>query len=297
MECRLALVVRNLDELTRGLTQYLAGGGKPMAVTERGRPIPIFTGNLDEKHSDVEILLTGSSGEGLLRGLLAENDLEKFALYWAKGGEIPWAALHRDGPSRLIALPTYPFARQRYWVQAGAPHKPGAENGSPAGDARASGITAEEGATRYGSDPEASGDGRFDVKPEHGVLDNIQRYLVWFLCQETGLTPNQVNLDKTFRSYGVDSIIGARLLRGIEKVFQVRVTGREMLEHATLRSLSEHAAGKVEAMHAHIRTTHPDPDHSPESRAEYRDERVIEALDQLERGTLSLDAVQRLIDG
>ena len=143
----------------------------------------------------------------------------------------------------------------------------------------------------------APGDGEFAVHPEHGVRENMQCYLVWFLCQETGVTPDQVKPGKGIRSYGVDSITSSRLMRGFEKFFQVRATCREMLEHGTIQSLLAYLAGKVEARHEQTRPTQPEPGNGTQARAEYMDEQVIQALDQMERGTLDLEAVQRLIGG
>jgi hypothetical protein len=54
-------------------------------------------------------------------------------------------------------------------------------------------------------------------------------------------------------------------------------------------------ARKVEARHAPTGTIQPAPGKDIQARAEYMDEQVIEALDELERGTLDLEAVQRLI--
>jgi len=36
---------------------------------------------------------------------------------WLAGVAIDWAALHRDERRRRILLPTYPFERQRYWIE------------------------------------------------------------------------------------------------------------------------------------------------------------------------------------
>jgi acyl transferase domain-containing protein len=43
---------------------------------------------------------------------------------WGAGAAIDWAAMHRPARPRRVALPTYPFQRQRYWVEADA--QPGA---------------------------------------------------------------------------------------------------------------------------------------------------------------------------
>jgi acyl transferase domain-containing protein len=284
-----------LDELARGLKHYLAHEQAHSAAAEDGRPIPIFTGNLDEDRTEMEVLVAGSLGGDLLRLLLAENNLEKLALYWAKGGKIPWAALHEDGPFRMIAVPKYPFARERYWVQANVVHQPGEEDRSRVGDEQPSRGAEEHGSIPHDPAVIASGDDEFAVHPEYGVFENMQRYLVWFLCKETGLIPEQIKPGKGLRSYGVDSIVSSRLMRGFEKFFQVRVTGREMLEHGSVESLVAYLAGKVEAMNGHTHTAQPEPGNATQARAEYMDAQVIEALEQLEVGTLDLEAVQRLI--
>ncbi|HEU5471201.1 MAG TPA: SDR family NAD(P)-dependent oxidoreductase [Actinophytocola sp.] len=43
------------------------------------------------------------------------RDLESATRQWLAGTEIDWAALH-DGHRRRVPLPTYPFQRQRYWI-------------------------------------------------------------------------------------------------------------------------------------------------------------------------------------
>jgi acyl transferase domain-containing protein/acyl carrier protein len=39
---------------------------------------------------------------------------------WGAGASIDWAAMHQPTRPRRVALPTYPFQRQRYWVEADA---------------------------------------------------------------------------------------------------------------------------------------------------------------------------------
>jgi acyl transferase domain-containing protein len=43
------------------------------------------------------------------------DSLESAVDAWLAGAEIDWAALH-DGHRRRVPLPTYPFQRQRYWI-------------------------------------------------------------------------------------------------------------------------------------------------------------------------------------
>ncbi len=108
MTSRLALVVNNRAELIAGLQRFL----NPMAPPS---PCPLHKGNLQVADTQIRSLFSGPAGRRLVDGLLAENNLEKLALYWVKGGDIPWETLPRDRVRRM-ALPTYPFGNNRYWA-------------------------------------------------------------------------------------------------------------------------------------------------------------------------------------
>src|SRR5262249_10761330 len=37
---------------------------------------------------------------------------------WVRGLTVDWEALYANAPRRMLSLPTYPFARERYWIDA-----------------------------------------------------------------------------------------------------------------------------------------------------------------------------------
>jgi acyl transferase domain-containing protein len=47
--------------------------------------------------------------------------LESLAALYAAGADLDWAGFERDYARQKVALPTYPFERQRHWVSVGAP--------------------------------------------------------------------------------------------------------------------------------------------------------------------------------
>jgi acyl transferase domain-containing protein/non-ribosomal peptide synthetase component F/SAM-dependent methyltransferase len=134
MEARLAMVVCDRRELMQGLQAYL----NPETANRRAAAdFPYFSGDLGTDQSDIQGLLAGTTGESFREILLAEHNPEKLALYWVRGGDIPWDKLHPDREARRIALPTYPFERQRCWV-ASAGEEPvtvGTDTATPAGGA------------------------------------------------------------------------------------------------------------------------------------------------------------------
>lgn len=85
MACRIAMVVKDLKELADGLNAYLKSLKEDKKM---GAAIPFFTGNLEDGPSTVGRLLSGRTGETVVRSFVAENNLEKLALYWTQGGTI-----------------------------------------------------------------------------------------------------------------------------------------------------------------------------------------------------------------
>jgi polyketide synthase PksJ len=65
----------------------------------------------------------GSRGEG--PGEAGLPELEKaLLLRWLAGEDVDWSALHAGAGRRRVPLPTYPFEKQRYWVEATGPDIP-----------------------------------------------------------------------------------------------------------------------------------------------------------------------------
>lgn len=90
----------------------------------------------------------GRSGRAIAAALAADGDPEGLACFWARGGEVDWAALWQGPPPPVEMLPTYPFERMH--VRLDRPSSPPVEGvtaghrvvpvdagGDRAGDARA----------------------------------------------------------------------------------------------------------------------------------------------------------------
>ncbi|GMV31306.1 MAG: hypothetical protein AMXMBFR59_34310 [Rhodanobacteraceae bacterium] len=111
MAHRIALVVSHREELLAGWEAYLTG--RPNA---RSANVVTFVAGPAESAS-MSSFTGGSAGQALLETFIRENDHEKLALFWANGGKVPWASV-RGARRRIVPLPGYPFARQRYWLES-----------------------------------------------------------------------------------------------------------------------------------------------------------------------------------
>jgi polyketide synthase PksL len=129
---RLAVVADSVAALRDKLQQWLrqAGAGAadapeaPAAPDQRARRAGIdgvHEGRLRDAPSGAGALIDGDAGRAFLQVALAQRDLARLAALWTAGVEVDWAALHRAAPARRVSLPTYPFARERYWIDAAVP--------------------------------------------------------------------------------------------------------------------------------------------------------------------------------
>ncbi len=86
-------------------------------------PHPVLALGLQET---VDEALDGSEGV-LVTGSLRRNEggLERFLLSlgeaWVHGLEVDWASVFKGSGAERVALPTYAFQRERYWLHAAAP--------------------------------------------------------------------------------------------------------------------------------------------------------------------------------
>src|SRR5260370_36544742 len=99
MEERLAIVVSDLNQRTDGVGDW----SKP------GSSAKTYRGSLGQRRGSKR----SSRREKTAMG---EQSLNELASMWAAGEEVDWETLYPTNKPRRIALPTYSFARERYWV-------------------------------------------------------------------------------------------------------------------------------------------------------------------------------------
>ncbi|HEY9131208.1 MAG TPA: type I polyketide synthase, partial [Dyella sp.] len=113
MEERLGLVARSLGEARQKLESYLRGDtlveelyrGQAKQTRET---FAAFAGDEDIAHA--------------VEAWIAKGKVGKVLDLWVKGLSVEWVALHGESRPHRVSLPTYPFARERYWIQAGDGH-------------------------------------------------------------------------------------------------------------------------------------------------------------------------------
>ncbi|MET0335927.1 MAG: SDR family NAD(P)-dependent oxidoreductase [Rhizobacter sp.] len=119
MQARLAVVVGSQAELLAALQSFLDAaheGHEPQAA------VPLSIGDEDSAPMARERRRSHQQEAAQVAKLIAERDLAGLAQHWVRGSEIDWAQLHGNGRVRWLRLPTYPFSRQRCWLDADGSH-------------------------------------------------------------------------------------------------------------------------------------------------------------------------------
>jgi polyketide synthase PksL len=123
MDARLAIVASSIEDLKDKLAEWAAQSGEADGV---------FYGNIREAQYSAHDLIDGTAGKAFFEALMANGELDKIGRLWTLGAQLDWSLMKRQGSPRRVSLPTYPFARERYWIEQEAPPLRLVENTAPA---------------------------------------------------------------------------------------------------------------------------------------------------------------------
>lgn len=104
MEERLGIIAVSAEDLLEKLNLFIAGHASAKYMSGRGNRGIVQTLRSDD---EIQKTLKSSWEPGIYERLL---DL------WIKGMEIDWSKLYGGKQPKRISLPTYPFAKERYWI-------------------------------------------------------------------------------------------------------------------------------------------------------------------------------------
>jgi len=201
---------------------------------------------------------------------------------WLAGVRFDWAALW-TGRRRRVPLPTYPFERQRYWIEKRGIEKRGIDQQRETETDRAALPAAPDAA------PSLWQGGVVHARPPLGVAyaeprNETERALAWMWREMLGL--DRVGVHDGFFDLGGDSLLATRLVLRLNETFGIDLTLRSVFEAPSVAELAaemvrRRGAGEGRPAPAGIRRRAPgDTSPLPLSFAQRR----LWFLDQLEPG-------------
>ena len=107
MEQRLGLMVTSLAELKAKLRRYLEG--------EQGIE-DLYRGEVKRNKETLSVFVADEELQEAIAKWIERGKYAKLLDLWVKGLVFDWSRLYGESKPKRIALPTYPFARERYWI-------------------------------------------------------------------------------------------------------------------------------------------------------------------------------------
>ncbi|MGH8258070.1 MAG: beta-ketoacyl synthase N-terminal-like domain-containing protein, partial [Steroidobacteraceae bacterium] len=126
MDQRLGFTVGSVTELRDGLADYLEA---PLESGPCGSPFHV--GDAGKSTGATVAFDTDEDVQDAIAAWMAKGKCAHLLAAWVNGVHIDWSRLYGAGAlygahrPRRLSLPTYPFARERYWVQGERQEAPG----------------------------------------------------------------------------------------------------------------------------------------------------------------------------
>ena len=136
-----------------------------------------------------------------------ETLLETVGRLWMSGQAVSWSTVHKSTGARRTELPTYPFERQRYWIDA-------SENATPAP------VPMDMSPTN--TDSHTAGRRGRTLERLRGVVSGLLQ-----------ISPDRLDPDAPLLELGADSLVLVQAIRTIESEFGVTLTIRQLFEELT----------------------------------------------------------------
>jgi acyl transferase domain-containing protein/acyl carrier protein len=125
MEQRLAMLSGSVDQLVLQLRAYLDG---------EQNIANLFHGHVETHGSGVALIARDGDMQTLIDRWISREKYAELLAWWVKGGSIDWNKLYEARRPRRMSLPTYPFAKERYWMSRTSANWSDNHNGTGDGD-------------------------------------------------------------------------------------------------------------------------------------------------------------------
>ncbi|MCP4401849.1 MAG: SDR family NAD(P)-dependent oxidoreductase, partial [bacterium] len=263
MEERLALLVTSMEELEEKL-KHFADGGDDLQQVYRGQvkdhkeALTIFTAD-----EDMTKAMATTIDVWIRKGKYA-----KLLDLWVKGLIVDWNTLYGDLKPRRISLPTYPFARERYWVPETRTAPLGLEVSSVSIASAASStdtispdIPDKPGELSLPSLPEqrimpqhsgaqATQAIRLDAVETHAQAEistqKLQQELTTSLSEILYMKRDDIDPEKQFIDLGMDSIIGVEWMHSLNQQYGISMIATQLYDHPNIREFAEFLSKKID---------------------------------------------------
>ncbi|MGC2743470.1 MAG: SDR family NAD(P)-dependent oxidoreductase, partial [Candidatus Angelobacter sp.] len=114
MEERLGLIVNSAGQLVEKLEAYVEGERDIEGA---------YQGQVKRGHEALSFFSTDADLQRTVDKWIANRKVSKLLELWVKGLEVDWSKLYGESRPQRMSLPTYPFAKERYWMDTAGPRQ------------------------------------------------------------------------------------------------------------------------------------------------------------------------------
>ncbi|HBV97545.1 MAG TPA: hypothetical protein DEF36_10925, partial [Desulfotomaculum sp.] len=237
MEERLAVMAGSLKELEEKLEGYIDG---------RDGIEDLYRGQVRPNKETLAVFAADEDMVKTIDAWISKRKYSKLLELWVKGLVFDWNKLYGGDKPRRISLPTYPFARERYWVPKIEVVKEALGQAAEAFEEDEREIALNTADSIKQTEEDSAVYNSATVKDNVSLLDKVQVSLMQSVSKLLKIGIGNINIDTDLSEYGFDSIKLYQLARNLNQVFQTNLTGRELLEHRTIRKVAEHLSLIIE---------------------------------------------------
>jgi polyketide synthase PksN len=107
MEARLGLIVNSVDALQEKLAAFSDG---------KENIVDLYRGQVKRNNDSLAVFTADEDLQKAIEAWISKGKYRKLLDLWVKGLVVDWNKLYPTFRPKRISLPTYPFAKDRYWV-------------------------------------------------------------------------------------------------------------------------------------------------------------------------------------
>lgn len=210
MDYRIAFIVNNINDLQEKLTKYLSNN-----VIESER---FFQGQINKKDNMINEWNKDEDIRKLVSTWIEKKKWKKILSLWVNGFPIEWERVcdQYDRYVHRISLPTYPFAKEEYWISSDSIK-----------------TTENEKRTK-------------DTFEKNASTETVEQSFKRIVNEILGIPIDKIDMDETYQNLGFNSISLVELAGRISERYDFEVLPDVFFSYPTLNKLIEFFRGEKE---------------------------------------------------
>ncbi|MBA3720776.1 MAG: polyketide synthase dehydratase domain-containing protein [Parachlamydiaceae bacterium] len=243
MDERLGIIVRSFSELEEKLNLFIQ--------SEQPSTQKYYLGTKENLNDTLALFENDQDLDDVLNKWMEQHKYERLLKLWVKGLTIDWKNLYT--PTELskiqkISLPSYPFAKQRFWLPKGdkvmSKAIPRVEKGEDFHEPKKLEITQKTISL-------SSLNSNVAITPKQEITrpslpkaeikietNHLQELLRVSLAKVLFASPQDIQDDKNFNDLGLDSIISTEWIQMINSQWKVKLTSKSLYDYPTIQEFS-----------------------------------------------------------